>query len=394
MTDTGPLYWKREDAEGLQALLLEKTRQYGIMFYDAERRITGWNSGAEFITGWAAAEVLGQPTAMLFVPEDRERKLDEHEANTAALVGVGEDERWHMRRDGSRFWSSGVSLPLHREGGRVTGFVKIFRDATHLRVRTRYLENELKASSERESKRDVFLGTIAHEMRNPLSPLKTAVQLMRMQAVDAAAMDRPLQVMERQLGLLERLVEDLVDVARVSSGKMSISYERIEYQTLLNDAVDSCATAAQFKGIAIHRSLPPLPIEIEVDSRRMQQVFVNLLNNAVKFTPQGGDVWLTATVDQTHFICYMKDSGKGIEPEMLPKIFDVFTQAESGRADRGAGLGIGLALVKEIVSLHQGTVEVRSEGEGKGSEFTVRIPLRRPDAEQGRPEQPELPGNP
>jgi two-component system CheB/CheR fusion protein len=397
MTDTGPLYWKREDAEGLQALLLEKTRQYGIMFYDAERRITGWNSGAEFITGWAAAEVLGQPTAMLFVPEDRERKLDEHEANTAALVGVGEDERWHMRRDGSRFWSSGVSLPLHREGGRVTGFVKIFRDATHLRVRTRYLENELKASSERESKRDVFLGTIAHEMRNPLSPLKTAVQLMRMQAVDAAAMDRPLQVMERQLGLLERLVEDLVDVARVSSGKMSISYERIEYQTLLNDAVDSCATAAQFKGIAIHRSLPPLPIEIEVDARRMQQVFVNLLNNAVKFTPQGGDVWLTATVDQTHFICYMKDSGKGIEPEMLPKIFDVFTQAESGRADRGAGLGIGLALVKEIVSLHQGTVEVRSEGEGKGSEFTVRIPLRRPDAEQGRrerPEQPELPGNP
>jgi two-component system CheB/CheR fusion protein len=234
-------------------------------------------------------------------------------------------------------------------------------------------------------------------MRNPLSPLKTAVQLMRMQARDATALDRPLQVMERQLGLLERLVEDLVDVARVNSGKMSISYERVEYQALLNEAVESCATAAQFKGIAIHRSFPPIPIEIEADARRIQQVFVNLLNNAVKFTPQGGDVWLTATVDQTHFICYMKDSGKGIEPEMLPKIFDVFTQAESGRADRGAGLGIGLALVKEIVSLHQGTVEVRSEGPGKGSEFTVRIPLRRPDAEQGqreRPEEPEQPGNP
>lgn len=397
MTDTGPLYWKREDAQALQSLLLEKTRQYGIMFYDADRRITGWNSGAEFITGWTARDVLGQPTAMLFVPDDRERKLDEHEAGTAALVGVGEDERWHLRRDGSWFWSSGVSLPLHREGGRVTGFVKIFRDATHLRVRTRYLENELKASSERESRRDVFLGTIAHEMRNPLSPLKTAVQLMRMQARDAASLDRPLQVMERQLGLLERLVEDLVDVARVSSGKMSIAYERVEYQALLNDAVDSCATAAQFKGIAIHRSFPPVSIEIEVDARRIQQVFVNLLNNAVKFTPQGGDVWLTATVDQTHFICYMKDSGKGIEPEMLPKIFDVFTQAEGGRADRGAGLGIGLALVKEIVSLHQGTVEVRSEGVGKGSEFTVRIPLRRPDADHGkrdRPEPPELPGNP
>jgi two-component system CheB/CheR fusion protein len=302
-----------------------------------------------------------------------------------------------MRRDGSWFWSSGVSLPLHREGDRVTGFVKIFRDATHLRVRTRYLENELKASTRREAERDVFLGTIAHEMRNPLSPLKTAAQLMRMQVREATALDRPLQVMERQLGLLERLVEDLVDVARVNSGKMSIAYERVEYQALLNDAVDSCLTAAQFKGIAIHRSFPPTPIEIDVDPRRMQQVFVNLLNNAVKFTPQGGKVWLTATVDQTHLICYMKDSGKGIEPHMLPRIFDVFTQAEGGRAERGAGLGIGLALVKEIVSLHQGTVEVRSEGAGKGSEFTVRIPLRRPQAapgERDRPEQPELPGNP
>ncbi len=119
MTDTGPLYWKREDAAALHTLLLEKTRQYGIMFYDAELRITGWNSGAEFITGWTAPEVLGQPTAMLLVPEDRAHRLDEHEANTAALVGVGEDERWHMRRDGSWFWSSGVSLPLHREGARL-----------------------------------------------------------------------------------------------------------------------------------------------------------------------------------------------------------------------------------------------------------------------------------
>ncbi|MEX5748659.1 ATP-binding protein [Massilia sp. X63] len=397
MTDTGHLYWKREDAEALHTLLLEKTRQYGIMFYDAALRITGWNSGAEFITGWTAPEVLGQPTAMLFVPEDRERKLDEHEANTAALVGVGEDERWHMRRDGSWFWSSGLSLPLRREGDRVTGFVKIFRDATHLRVRTRYLENELKASTRRETERDVFLGTIAHEMRNPLSPLKTAVQLIRMQVRDDTALDRPLQVMERQLGLLERLVEDMVDVARVNSGKMSIAYEPIEYQALLNDAVDSCMTAAQFKGIAIHRSFPAIPIEIEVDPRRMQQVFVNLLNNAIKFTPHGGKVWLTATVDQTHLICYMKDSGKGIEPDMLPRIFDVFTQAEGGRAERGAGLGIGLALVKEIVSLHQGTVEVRSEGAGKGSEFTVRIPLRRPEAEQGereRPGQPAPSGHP
>ncbi len=391
MTDTGDPHWRREDAAALQSLMLEKTRQYGIMFYDADLRITGWNSGAEFITGWTAEQVLGQPTAMLFIPEDRERKLEQHEARTAALVGVGEDERWHMRQDGSWFWASGVSVPLHREGERVTGFVKIFRDATHLRVRTRYLENELKASGEREADRAVFLGTIAHELRNPLSPLKTAVQLMRMQSGQAPQLDKPLQVMDRQLGLLERLVEDLVDAARVHTGKMSISYERVEYQALVRDAVDSCATAAQIKGIAVHCSLPTVPIAIDVDARRMHQVFVNLLNNAIKFTPRGGQVWINATIDPTHFICYIKDSGKGIESDMLPKIFDIFTQAEGGRAERGAGLGIGLAVVKEIVALHQGTVEVRSEGEGKGAEFTVRIPLREPSLERDRREEPEQP---
>jgi two-component system CheB/CheR fusion protein len=227
--------------------------------------------------------------------------------------------------------------------------------------------------------------------------LKTAVQLMRMQATNPAQLARPLQVMERQLGVLERLVEDLVDITRVNAGKMSIAYERVEYQAMLHEAVDSCVSAAQFKGIVIHRGFPSVPIEVEVDTRRMHQVIVNLLNNAIKFTPHGGHVWVTATVDQTHFICYIKDSGKGIERDLLPKIFDVFTQAESGRADRGAGLGIGLAVVKEIVSLHQGTVEVRSEGPGKGSEFTIRVPLRKPEAEQGqrdRPEQPEQPGNP
>lgn len=391
MTDKGPQNWKHEDAEALQTLMLEKTRQYGIMFYDAERRITGWNAGAEFITGWRADQVLGQPTAMLFIPEDREHKLDQQEAHTAAQAGVGEDERWHTRHDGSWFWASGVSVPLRREDGRIGSFVKIFRDATHLRVRTRYLENELKASSEREAERAVFLGTVAHELRNPLSPLKSAIQLMRMQDDVSARMDRPLQVMERQLGLLEHLVEDLVDAARVNAGKMSISYERVDYQALLKDAVDGCATAARLKDITVHCSFPLVPIAIEVDARRMQQVFVNLLNNAIKFTPRGGHVWLNATLDPTHFICYMKDSGRGIESSMLPKIFDVFTQAEGGRADRGAGLGIGLAVVKEIVALHQGTVEVRSEGEGKGAEFTVRIPLRKPSTERDARAEPEQP---
>lgn len=371
-------FWAQRDAEAFAELMLVKSQQYGVMFYDTQLRITGWNEGAAFITGWTADDVLGQPTAMLFLPEDRDRKLDEHEARTAALVGVGEDERWHLRRDGSCFWGSGVSVPLHRdEGGRVTGFVKIFRDATHLRARTRYLENELKGYIAGQAERDAFIGTVAHEMRNPLSPLRSAHQLLQMFAGDAERSRQPLAVIERQLGFLEKLVEDLVDLTRMHSGKMRIDYETTRLQVLLSEAVDSCRARAQARQIAFHLSFPVVPIEIEVDSRRINQIFVNLINNAIKYNHPGGDVWLTATADQTHFVCYLKDNGQGISSDMQPKIFDMFTQAGNAKAERGAGLGIGLAVVKELVALHQGTVEVRSEGEGKGSEFIVRVPLRR-----------------
>ena len=378
-------HWTPEQAVAFAGLMLQDTRQYGVQFYDLERRITGWNEGAHFITGWNAGEVLGEEIALLFVPEDRARGLDQHEANTALVVGVSEDERWHLRKDGSRFWSSGICMVLRDEGGQPSGFVKVFRDATHLRARMKYLENTLQECSLRQGDREVFIGTIAHELRNPLAPLKTALQLMQRLPGNNARYDYPLRVMDRQIGFLERLVEDLVDLTRVQSGKMSIAYGRQRLQDFLQEALDSSRQAAEAKSLTIHAVMPPVPIEVEVDARRLHQVIVNLLNNAIKYTPEQGCIWLSATVDQTHFACYLKDNGKGISPELLPRIFDMFTQANDARAGRGAGLGIGLAVVKEIVSLHQGTVEVRSEGPGKGSEFIVRIPLRRPHGSEPEP---------
>lgn len=378
-------HWSAEQAAAFTELMLRETRQYGIVFYEHDYRISGWNEGAASLTGWSAEEVLGQPTAMLFVPEDRERKLDEHEANTARIVGVAEDERWHMRKDGSRLWSSGVSILMPPRADGLPRFVKIFRDATHLRARMKYLENVLQDCSVQENEKNVFIGTIAHEMRNPLAPLKTGLELMKRMPGGDPRHAQPLKIMERQIGFLERLVEDLVDLTRVQTGKMSIAYERVRLQDCLFEAIDSCRTAAQAKRQTLVPVLPPLPIEVEVDARRLLQVFLNLLGNAVKYTPEGGTVWVTATADQTHFVCNIKDNGQGISPELLPRIFDVFTQAHDPGAGRGAGLGIGLAVVREIVSLHQGTVEVRSEGPGRGSEFLVRIPLRRPHGSEPEP---------
>ncbi|WP_081934148.1 PAS domain-containing sensor histidine kinase [Massilia sp. 9096] len=361
-------------------VILSDTQEFGVLFYNEDLSITGWNNGAQFITGWAADEVIGQPTGMLFLPEDRQNKLDVHEAQLARVVGAAQDERWHIRKDSARYWSSGVSLPLSGTDGQPNGFVKVFRDATHLRTRTQYLENLVQEADVQMSEKNVFIGTIAHEMRNPLSPLKSAVELIKRSAGDNAGHLHLIGIIDRQINFLDRLVEDLIGLTRVQTGKLSIAYENVVLQEVLFEVLNSSRESATAKGIVIWEVMPPVPIYVDVDFRRFQQVILNLLNNAIKYTAAGGNVWLTATVDQTHFLCYVKDDGQGIGDSLLPKIFEVFTQADTRKASRGEGLGIGLAVVKEIVSLHQGNVEVKSDGEGKGSEFIVRLPLHRPFA--------------
>lgn len=378
MTQAGDCAWDEGDAIAFTELMLCHSQQHGVIFLDVDGRIRGWNQGACFITGYTDKEAIGQPVSLLFTPEDRDKKLHEHELKVARAIGAAEDERWHLRKDSSRFWSSGITMALRNQDRAVTGFVKIFRDATHLRARMKYLENVLQQCHTHEAERGMFLGTIAHELRNPLTPLKTALTIMRAAPELAARHATPMRIMDRQLAFLERLVEDLVDLTRVSAHKMSIVYRTTTLQNALIDALNDCKDAAVEQGVALHPLLPTVPIEVEVDCERFHQVVVNLLNNAIKFTQRGGGVWLTSTVDQTHFLLYVKDNGKGISPELVPKIFEVFTQAPDADSRRGSGLGIGLALVKEIVSLHKGTIEVRSEGEGKGSEFIVRIPQRKP----------------
>jgi PAS domain S-box-containing protein len=378
-------FWREDQAAALGELLLGHAQQIGVIYFDAELRITAWSEGAHSITGWTAGEALGQPTAMMFVPEDRANLLDVHEANTVRIVGVAEDERWHVRKDGSRFWSSGVSLPVPGTNGQPTGFVKIFRDLTHVRTRLKHLENLVQESDLHKLEKNVFIGTIAHEMRNPLSPLKTAAELLKSLPHGHPLHLQTIRIVDRQIGFLDRLIEDLVDLTRVQTGKLNVVYEVAVLQELLYEAIHGCEDAAKAKGITIHEVMPPVPIQVEVDPRRLQQVMLNLFNNAIKYTHAGGNIWLTATVDQTHFLCYVKDDGQGIGPELLPQIFDMFTQADSCHGGRGDGLGIGLAIVHEIVALHQGNVEVRSEGDGRGSEFTVRIPRRRPNGPQAEP---------
>jgi two-component system CheB/CheR fusion protein len=374
-----PPLWRVEDAAAATDVLLTRSEQYGIVFMDAAAVITGWNLGACYVTGFDAQEALGQPISMMFTAEDRRRGLDTQELNVARTLGVCEDERWHVRRDGSRFWSTGSTFALRADDGGERGFMKVFRDATHLRIRMRTLENAVRMHEARQRERDRFLGAAVHELRNPLAPIATAAAILRATPGLGSQAARPLDILERQVGILERLVEDLVDHARIHAGKLRIDYRPTELQALLGDALENCRGRAQAKGVELLAVLPPVPLEVDVDPVRVEQVVVNLLNNAIKFTPRGGRIVLSCTADGTHFMLAVKDDGQGIEPAMLPLIFEAFTQAGPAGARRTDGLGIGLSLVKEVVSQHKGTVEARSEGRDKGSEFTVRMPLRRPD---------------
>lgn len=370
--------WNDEDARAFTELMLGRTRQYGVALLDARGAITGWSAGAAAITGHPTEEIIGEPFALLFTAADRERRLDEHELNTAARVGFAEDERWHVRKDGSVFWSAGVTMALRWSDGVCISFAKVFRDATHLRLRTEHLLNTLQRHHDEQAGQASFLALTAHELRNPLSPLKTVLNVLSAMPEASSRYDSLLKVFERQLGFLERLIEDLVDQTRLTTGKLGIVYQTVVLQDVLSEALDACRARAQSHGIALHAVLPTVPLRIDVDPQRLQQVVLNLLHNAIKFTPTGGDVWLVCTADATHFEIHVKDNGHGIAPELQPRIFDIFTQARDARSGRGDGFGVGLSLVKELVSLHHGTIEVRSEGEGKGSDFSLRVPLRRP----------------
>jgi PAS domain S-box-containing protein len=377
--------WSKRDRERFTHILLQGSTQYGFVLFDDAGRIRAWSHGAHHITGFEQDEVLGQPAGMLFVPEDVEQGMDRQELSEAREFGFALDERWHARKEGARFWSSGMTLALHGDAGDVDGYLKLFRDATLGRTRVKYLENVAQEARIRRDALEVLVGTIAHELRNPMAPLRGAAEILQLRGSDDPYVQEAVAIVRRQIDQLNRLVEDLVDQARVRAGKLRLVFTQLPLQRVLRDAAAAVAPQAKAGGITLHASCPDVDLPIEVDEGRLHQVLVNLIGNAIKYTPAGGQVWITGTADQTHFLVKVRDDGRGIDAELLPKVFDAFTQAHDASTARGSGIGLGLALVKQLVTLHQGTIEVRSDGPGKGSEFVVRIPLRQPQGEAREP---------
>jgi PAS domain S-box-containing protein len=364
------------DVDDLLRLLAEQTIEHAIVFIDTEGCIRWWSRGAEHIFDIPGSEAIGQHSSRMFTPEQVAEGVPQHEMAVARTNVAAEDDRWLARADGSRFWATGVLNPLHDKDGRLVGFGKILRNRTDIKEQLDVLRNKARASAAASRRKDVFLSSLSHELRNPLGALSNAAKMIRLTAPELPELEHPLRIIERQVASLRRLVDDLMDVSRIGAGKMEIRKEAVDLNQVVERAVESVIPLIQERRHRLELLMPQEPMNVEADADRLVQVFSNLIDNAAKYTLESGKIWIKGTTEGEEAVVRVEDSGIGIQTDLLPQIFKLFTQVESSRAHSQGGLGLGLNLVQNLVTLHGGSVQVRSDGEGKGSEFTVRLPLQ------------------
>src|SRR5918993_2999269 len=357
----------------LLSLLAQQSKEHAFVLLDANARVLWWSPGAGYIFDRSSNEMVGQSLGILFTPEDKDRGIPDQEIQLAVNFGKAEDDRWQMRRDGSRFWATGILLALRDQNQNLLGFGKILRNRTDLREQLEAWRNQVQALTAANQRKDNFLATFSHELRNPLASICTAVELINRTASRNRDLEGSLKLIEEQLDFVRRMLDDLLDVTRITTGKVRLNVRPVVLQEVIEQAVEAVRSRVEERHQRIQVIGPRSAIALQGDPDRLHQVFSNLLSNAVKYTPVRGAICVEVTIEADEAVVRVSDTGVGIPHDMLPRIFDLFTQVETQLSH--GGLGIGLALVKDFVALHGGSVQVRSEGVGKGSEFMVRLPL-------------------
>jgi signal transduction histidine kinase len=282
------------------------------------------------------------------------------------------------RRDGSAIAVLICAMPVRDDEGTIRGAVGICVDITALRKAEEALRDA-------NRQKDEFLAVLAHELRNPLAPIRGAVQLLRLLGSSVPDKGLAVEVIDRQVDTLARLVDDLLDVSRFTRGKIAVRKELIEISSVIQRAIDATLPTLHGRGQTLSVALSNEPLYVEGDSTRLEQVLSNLLNNAGKFMVSGGRIEVFCQRADTHAAIQIRDHGRGLAPETIPRLFEPFYQVEQGLARSEGGLGLGLALAKQLVGLHGGEIEAKSDGLGKGSEFIVRLPLAKQTAAAASP---------
>ena len=476
--------------EDIYRKAIEDIRDYAIFTMDADGIVTNWNAGAEHILGYTEEEIIGKDAAKFFTVEDRAKDVPAKELATAATQGRAEDERWHTRRDGSRFWASGIVTAVHDHDGKLIGFSKVMRDMTernklteerdrffalsmdmlcivHLdgrfqRVNPAFhkllgfteeellamnifqlvhpddlsetlsgyegliagepvslMENRLRTKDETykwvawsyfpvpedglafgvgrdmtelrqihevlrlraeelenaNRVKDEFLATMSHELRTPLTSILGWARLLDSNQLSEKERERAVKVIQRNAQAQSKLIEDLLDVSRIITGKLRIEFQPVSFASITDSVINSLRPAIDAKQLQLETSIDPAAGPILGDPARLQQIVTNLLSNAIKFTPNGGSLEVQLERFDSHVRLQVKDTGVGIAAEHLPHIFERFKQVDSSSVRAHGGLGLGLAIVDYLVRQQAGMVSAESEGLGKGATFRVEFPL-------------------
>ena len=327
-------------------LLVDSVRDHAMIMLDPQGRIESWNSGAVAITGYAAGEVLGRHFSLFHTPQDVAAGKPQRELALALSQRRVDDEGWRLRKDGSMFWASAAVMPVFDAGGALRGFAHLMRDVSERR-RLVELENSSRRTSE-------FLAMLSHELRNPLAPMRNAVSIMQIEPLQSPRLRNCRDIIDRQLNQLTRLVDDLLDVGRIVTGKMGLKRERISFRDVALRSAEAARPLMEARQHHLTLDVPDDAVELVGDDARLVQLLQNLLSNAAKYTDSGGDIRLQVRVEDGDVVSVVSDNGCGIAPEALERIFDLFAQEEGAGAAAESGLGIGLTLCRNVAEMHGG----------------------------------------
>jgi PAS domain S-box-containing protein len=354
-------------------LLVADVLEYAIFLVDRDGSVRGWNSGAERLFGYSVTEISGQHFSRFYSPDDVRSGQPEQELKTALDSGNAISVRWQIRKDGSRFWSKANTTALLDESKQVRSFARVTHDLSEEQAQEAQRKRADDLAEANRSKEE-FMALLSHELRNPLSPILNALDVQRQVKTDDPILQQAGNIIERQVRQMVRLVDDLLDVSRITKGKLRLNKESVELRGVVNLAAEAARPLLAARKHEFSMSLPTEAIRVQADPGRLEQIVVNLLNNAAKYTNPGGLIRLSVSAANEEAIIKVCDNGLGMPPEMLPRVFDLFTQVDHTLSRSHGGLGVGLALVRTLVEMHDGRVQAYSAGLNQGSKFTVILP--------------------